>query len=171
MSSDSYRYTDATVVMQDLDYVVFDVKACSSAKIALEHIPGIVTRSFEVVIGISETKGVAIRDDVDGDNKLEAQTDTILLDCDIYKTFWIHWNEDRKYLVGRGSSVMSDTIIDYSPVNFRIANAVAFDTSNSVDGDWVVKEVGRKYWVAYISLDNYIKKETKTALTITKLPP
>lgn len=138
-----YSYNASVVVMQDLDYIIFEVKACQGARIALEHIPGVYEyRTFEVEIGIDDNKGVAIRDTVGGPNKMEAALGTELLHCDSYRTFWISWREEMYYSVGRGSKIRSDVLIDYKPEYFRTASGVAFDTPNDVPGDWKVKKTG-----------------------------
>lgn len=141
----SYSYYDGIIVMQDFDYIIYEVKTCSGALIALQHIPGVIHHgAYEIAIGIDNAKGIAFRNEIGGSNIIENQTDSELVNCDNYQSFWVRWDEDRRFFVGRGSKVLLDIIVSYTPEQYYMPNAVSFTTQGDSEGVWRLLETGSK---------------------------
>lgn len=137
--------------MQELNYVIFDVQACTNALVALQHIPGSPHyESYEIAIGIDGAKGVAMRIETGGDNVIEAAKEMELIKCDEYTTFWALWNSEEKgFHFGRGSSVLRNTLFNYVPDTYMVPNAVSFNTGQTGNGEdnegrFFVMSTGRK---------------------------
>jgi hypothetical protein len=143
-SESSFTYSDNTIVMQDFDYIIFEVHACTGATIALEHVPGKSEhQAYEVVFGVDADKGIAIRDEVGGENKQEAKMDKTVLDCNNWKAFWIYWDSKaRNFMVGEGKTAKKSTLFTYTPSSYYMPNAVAFNSEK--EGLWVVIKTGSK---------------------------
>ena len=90
----SHEYSHISFNTEGLNYIIFDVKACSGVKVSLSWIPlNVNVSTFELVLGTVENKGVAIRDQPDGSDAITAAEDVELLDCSTFKTFFVRWSK------------------------------------------------------------------------------
>ena len=143
----SFRTTWVTVT--DREYIVFAVKTCQEAIIALSDIPGITTyHSYIVNIGHDNNTASSIRDADTG-----AVMDTVstpgILDCKEGQTFWVGWGEGF-LAVGSGGRVGSGRFLQYYNVDVYPVNSLAFGTGTTSDGEWEFHAVNGMHIVVFI---------------------
>lgn len=94
-----------------------------------------VSHSYEVVIGGWDNSRSVIRATPHGDIEEEAETIGIL-DCDVYKTFWLSWAGGH-IEVGTGAEVGSKRFMHWVNPNVQWnVTAVGVSTGYDREGDW-----------------------------------
>ena len=146
----SFRTTWITVT--DRDYIVFAVKTCQEAIIALSDIPGITTyHSYIINIGHDNNTASSIRD-ADTGAVLDTVSTPGILDCKEGHTFWVGWGEGF-LAAGSGGRVGSGRFLQYYNVDVYPVNSLAFSTGTMSDGEWEFHAVKGMYvGVLYIRL-------------------
>ncbi|CAH1803389.1 unnamed protein product, partial [Owenia fusiformis] len=135
-----------TVITKDANYIpidqvdltgklglVFEVKACTSAYIALSAIFGVTnSRMYEILIsGWSNTKSV-IRTCKQGCTRAESPTEG-LLKCNEFVTFWIGWTNGNIAL-GKGRELGIDQLVEWQDSSPEYITSLAV---SSVNGTWI----------------------------------
>ena len=70
------------------------MKACSEAKVSLSWIPlNVDLRTFELILGTNNNRGLAIKNSPDGSDGITAAEDLELLACNHMNSFYVTWSE------------------------------------------------------------------------------
>ena len=127
--------------------LVFDVKICSDATIVLHETHAYYHNAFEVVIGGGANSWSSISGKCRGCPTQTTKKER-LLDCDVFKTFWLSWMNPLTIKVGVGGVVGSDTRLVYkAEVNIPI-NYLYVTSSNYYQGYWKI-EIGIYVYIIY----------------------
>lgn len=133
--TDGNTYDSFITSVAAAEHVVFGVKACQEARLALTEIPGITTRTaYEVTIGAQDNTKCSIASSVRGDIKQEVACSGAL-SCDNIKYFWISWHDGRVE-VGMDSTVGSRRMMTWTPPGMHTINAVSVMTPEETRGTW-----------------------------------
>ena len=85
------------------DHFLFEVRACSDARLFLTSVPGeLATAVVEVVIGGKSNTVTSIRDVRPGGRGVERKTREVL-SCSEGRPLWVKWGDDGRVGVGLGS--------------------------------------------------------------------
>lgn len=127
------------------DSVVFGVKACKDARLALSEIPGITTyNTYEVIIGFDSNTQCSIATSVGAEPVVSAYAHNAL-DCEVLKYFWVSWRKNALEL-GFGSAVGSGTILRWASAVMHPVNAISVMTPEEVSATWEFRVAQGKFW-------------------------
>lgn len=136
---DEYLYKDVSDLDINIDLlqsIVFHVRACNDAHVGLfKSLPSPnIRRFYEIVIGgWGNTKSV-IRDRRQG--KALVQHDGTLLNCNVYRQFWISW-QGQMLKVGQGKEINKRIIMEYPMRLYFDVQYVAITTGYGSEGRWL----------------------------------
>ena len=126
-------------------YLVFKVKTCGLALIALSPIEGLVTvDTCEVTLGASQNTKSTIK----CGSLSETSADTPdIVNCHEDRPFWVSW-ETEAIRVGYGGHVYQDEFmkLDYTTAQMKLIGGVSFASSDS-EGVWTVHKPSGKCFV------------------------
>ena len=137
-----YSYESLVATVLATNYIVFSVKACSNASIALSQLPDVTDyNTYEIVLGMDSNTKSSISRGKHGPVIASAATPN-MLDCNSFKTFWVRWTNDKRIEVGKGihagSSRFLTTGIESS---FTGVASVAFTSPDGVTSKWELTEI------------------------------
>lgn len=117
--------------------MLFSVRACSSAQIALaETLGNLETNAYEIILGAYDNTQTFIRKQVGGDEAEEGNSVETpgILDCHSYRDFYISWN-DGTIEVGSGHS-SSHALLTWHDSNPHEIRDFAMATGPAGSGTW-----------------------------------
>ena len=116
--------------------LVFAVKACTSASVALCWVPGIyVYYCYELEIGTNNNTETVLRSSIGGPILKSAQTPQIL-NCDSMPLFWVTWKNG--YIsFGKGPVPDQGAVFTVNDPEWHSIYSVSFLTPIGVTGIWM----------------------------------
>lgn len=142
-----YSYDFAWYNLPGRTSVVFKIKACGDAYVALSMYTGVTsTDTYEVVIGGFNNKRSEIRMEPGGQHVAEADTAEIL-SCSESRAFWISW-DNNEVLVGKGASVGYEVFLAWREVNPHPVEGVSIATgqdSGQLGGTWEFTDIPGRF--------------------------
>ena len=143
-SEKSYDYARFWYTVATRRHLVFSVRACRDAHVALadsfemnsQHV-------YEVVIGARRNTYVYIRDRPRGPIRASVLKSAGLLHCDEFRSFWILWEAGR-IEVGKGGDVGVGSLLRWRDPAPRPIHGVSVSTVIGVAGDWQFEDVNSK---------------------------
>ena len=131
------------------DYIIFEVKACKEAIVALTQVPGQVTKdAWVITFGTEDNTKTSVSQK--GSSGVSTSYDTKdILHCDEYREFWVRW-ADSKLDLGQGNSTGENGIAEIQlGDDSNIYPFVIFDTGADAQGSWkFLSDAGRLLFYA-----------------------
>ena len=123
------------------DYVQFSVRACSDAHVIVSEVPGrYIANAFKLVIGLNGNTQTSIVAQ-GGSTEPWVQDTPKILDCNIFKAFWIKWNK-QVIVLGEGTDLDKNKKISLYAPDMHPITGVSIAT-NGVTGIWKIsKSIG-----------------------------
>lgn len=147
MTIPSLTYNQLSKSAIGQNWVVFQVKACRDAHVALsEMFNNVQTRTYEIIIGGNGNQNSFIRDDNTFGEVQRVDTPNIM-DCDNFKTFWVKWGVMYRITVGEGALVDSRTFLNYVDVDRRSYEGFTVSTYYDITGVWDFSFIDGKLFV------------------------
>ena len=124
--------------------LIFQLKSCSDAYLALCQIPGnAYTLSYEIALGINGASSNELRLGVDGEMKSSSSEN--LLDCNSQKDFWIRW-DGGNIRFGKGDVVGEQEVLQWQHDDPYDINYVSLTSKNDQDGLWdIISQIGNQH--------------------------
>ena len=146
-TTDDYAHNQAWMTLRNSDSIVFQVKACSDAYIALSESFDNTSNAYEIALGTKDNTNSEIRMSVGGISYLTRPGS--VLSCDEYKTFWILLIHSTfvDVIVGEGPDVGSNALMHFNDPWGKDVVAVSFSTGSESTGSWRVSNVGGRYTI------------------------
>ena len=133
------------MTLQGHNYIKFNVTTCEKAQIALSYVPNLVSVfSREITLGRNGSRGLSLREAIDGEEKAIAAESETLVKCSETQAFWIWWRIGI-FSVGRGTVVGDNKqeLLSY-PFDFGMTqlNSAQFRTPQGTPGEWIITDTG-----------------------------
>ena len=120
------------------DSIVFRVKACEEATIALSPTLYDTDQAFEVVIGASKNTLCLLRERVGGAT-IRLENTPGVLSCTMFRSFWIRWSP-REIEFGEGYKVGIRRLMQLLPTRTPMVSYIGFATA-TVQGRWEISSI------------------------------
>lgn len=135
------EYARFWMTVRDSWQMIFEVKACDSAFVALSTYTFTTTEAmYEIELTNSRSY---IRKAEDGSVVVEGENGAIL-HCSEFRTFWIEWGDHTHIYIGEGPDVDRHTLLKFEDSNHMI-KAVSFSTANSNEGEFHIMYYAGEY--------------------------
>lgn len=139
----TYSYDRYHQTVKDKQWMLFSVKSCNDAHIALSSNPGFTAEhTYEIVLGGASNKKSFIRNETLSASLVSKDTPGIL-SCDEYREFWISWEHDM-IEVGTGTDTGRDMFMNYAGTSLFPIHGLAVSTGWGAEGDWELNLVPGK---------------------------
>ena len=164
-SGDEYPdYDDVAVSTEGVNYLLFEVEACTKAKILFGWIPFIsLFATYEIVLGTDGNKGLVVKSVTAAGDVVAAAEDTTLLNCSSMTQFYLRWSDTFIKVIYRlysftwtfvSRQLYTHEIELLANVCFSITILVLFQVGQGVDirrNQLVHYEPSGSFYVNYVS--------------------
>ena len=132
------------MTLHNSNHIVFQVKACSDAYIALSETFDNTSSAYEIALGVESGKMSEIRLEIGGSVLFSRATSNIL-SCGEFRAFWIamvHQTTFTDILFGEGPKVGSKALMHHRHQNGKTVKAVSFSSGRGAAASWRMVNVG-----------------------------